>query len=366
MESCDVVPATQLAIGPGRPGRAGLLEPAVAAPVMARSTLRATLSSLSGPFRALRVWREGAALAPALLALGALGGTLALFAVLASVEGSWRGWDPAACLRLPRGCFCERPLEGSLVKQPANTFSNLAFSLTGCVVLLEAGAQHERLREQRREQRRARASEEEALALAFTVVFGLANLALGLGSGLFHASLALPFEVFDNVAMYMIVGAPLLYAAAELRLARRAARRAAPPTRHAARFVAQYVLLVALCALPSALAPDSRLRHAVFPALLAATLFAELAARSAVPRRAVLADARALVGAALSFSISFFLWTLDRQGVVCDPDDHVVQLHSAWHLGTALASLQLLLYYHPLLFGRPKGPAPQGAPWIII
>ncbi len=84
---CDIVPATQLATGPGWAGRVCASE----------SALSTTLSFLSGPFRALRVWREGAALAPALLALGTLCGTLALFTVLASVEGSWRGWDPAAC-----------------------------------------------------------------------------------------------------------------------------------------------------------------------------------------------------------------------------------------------------------------------------
>ncbi len=333
---------------------------------MSRSAGSALVGLFTEPFGALRVWREGAALAPVLLALGVLGGTLALFAVLSSVEGSWTGWAPAACLGLQHKCFCERPLERSLVKQPANTFSNLAFSLTGCVALLEAGSQHERLREQRRQQGRAGASEHEVLALAFVAVFGLANLALGFGSGLFHASLALPFEVFDNLAMYMIVGAPLLYAVAELRLARHAQRHAAPPARQAARFVAQYVLLVALCALPSAVAPHSWLRHAVFPALIASTLAAELAARSAVPSRAVLADSRALLGAALSFALSFLLWTLDRQHVVCFPDNHVMQLHSVWHLGTALASLQLLLYYHPLLFGRAKGPPRKDVPWIII
>jgi hypothetical protein len=39
----------------------------------------------------------------------------------------------------------------------------------------------------------------------------------------------------------------------------------------------------------------------------------------------------------LTFAIAFGVWILDITRVVCDPDNHIFNLHSVWHVLTSLS-----------------------------
>eukprot|EP01079_Euglenida_sp_SAG-EU17-18_P003708 gene3708-689_t len=150
------------------------------------------------------------------VAAGALGACVLVLLtgslmLLSSVRGDWDGWQPATCLDGPRGCFCEHPRANTLIRQPANTFSNLAFAVVGVAILLECA-----LQELRRHwsPRPAGQNALGALGSTFACVFAISQVALGAGSAFFHASLTFPGQWVDNVGMYLVVTAPALYARA--------------------------------------------------------------------------------------------------------------------------------------------------------
>src|SRR5262245_16635207 len=123
-----------------------------------------------------------------------LAGPLAIFllivllvSALGRVPYSWDGWRPATCMpagamdasRRPAGCFCEA-VSSVLVRQPANTYSNLGYMLVGLLVLggwrpgsfTDSGVPG-RLLSRR----------------IYLPIYGLAVFAIGAGSLFYHASL---------------------------------------------------------------------------------------------------------------------------------------------------------------------------------
>ena len=57
---------------------------------------------------------------------------LLLVSPLGFISYSWTGWRPATCM--PAGCFGETS-GAALVRQPANTYSNLGYMLVGLLIL---------------------------------------------------------------------------------------------------------------------------------------------------------------------------------------------------------------------------------------
>ncbi|HEX3774439.1 MAG TPA: ceramidase domain-containing protein [Polyangiaceae bacterium] len=107
---------------------------------------------------------------------------------------------PSACLTR-FVCYCEVPRSG-LARQPANTWSNIAFFPVAVWVALDAAK---------------RALEHGALALRFGLVFALAASVQGLSSMYFHGSLTTWGAISDAVSMFIVPG--LLIAVNLLRLA---------------------------------------------------------------------------------------------------------------------------------------------------
>ncbi|MBI2423643.1 MAG: ceramidase domain-containing protein [Candidatus Hydrogenedentes bacterium] len=104
----------------------------------------------------------------------------------------WEGWRESGELRNP--AYCETVHLESIFRTRANTWSNLAYVLAGLYVC--ALAFHDR--------RRAMAQDAGYLLRhpVFSALFGLACVYLGLGSGLFHASLTRWGQQLDVAAMY--------------------------------------------------------------------------------------------------------------------------------------------------------------------
>lgn len=219
--------------------------------------------------------------------------------------GPWENWRPATCL--PDDCFCEALHEG-LVRQPANTWSSLAFLL----VALWAAA-----RLFRRKGPRA-ASLPPAEAALF-----VGSLALvGLGSAFYHASLTFPGQVLDVSGMYLVATFILLH--------RLGPRFGASPLSSVAGFVlANAALMAAQVTAPS-------LRRIVFGVLLVAALIVEWRS-SRAGRRWLAAGAGVMV-------LAFAIWIVDRQRLACEPAS-LIQGHALWHLLGALASACLYRGY---------------------
>lgn len=211
---------------------------------------------------------------------------------------------------MPDSCFCEA-VRDAIVRQPANTWSNLGFCLAGAVMAVELV--------RRRDGRGVRPVE--------AAVFALAVFLVGVTSGFYHASLTFIGQTMDVQSMYLLA---LLAFAVNVD-----ALRPGAPRRFGVLYVGLNVALgVLLIAVPV-------LRRYAFGLALGAIVVTEVMLRRRGLRDWPLA---ALFGAAAVQGVAFFIWAMDTTHTWCAPHS-LVQGHAAWHLLGAVASYLLWRYY---------------------
>ena len=211
--------------------------------------------------------------------------------------------DGATCLATR--CFCElvRP-EG--VAQPANAWSSLGFGVAGVAAILAVAPAARRER-------------------TLVVLLGVALVAVGAGSFLFHATLTLWGQFLDVLPMYA-VGCVLL-AGAVVRLGWVSARTA----------TVEGLALVVVLGTALWLWPESR--RGLFAAVLLPGIVLELVRARSSP-----SSPRWLyLGLGLLLT-AYVLWVLDQAGVWCDPTS-ALQGHALWHLLGAAAGWCLAKHY---------------------
>ena len=247
---------------------------------------------------------------PTILAV-LLTGLLALgfIAVLSALGPDWAAYAPASCTATR--CFCEMPRTGTLLLQPANTWSSFGYVLIGCLMLVQP---YER-------------DSGSALSALSARTLGVTSIIVGVGSGLLHGTLTLWGQFFDVLGMYL-VGSFLLISAI-------ARWRRVPDG-------AAVTLYVALCAaLVTALVMLPEVRRWLFAVLLILAVVIELAfARRSRPGARV----ALYLGGLIATAIAFVVWILDQEGVLCAPTS-LIQGHAVWHLLGA-ASLWLTFSYY--------------------
>ncbi|GBG32312.1 Alkaline ceramidase [Hondaea fermentalgiana] len=283
---------------------------------------------------------KGASLPVGVLGASVFVTTAMCFALLALADGSWENWQQATCLQTQ--CFCERPRDG-LLRQPANTWSNLAFSVTGVLALCESI-------EQKLHSRTLKETPLQKLGLNFVALFGMSNILLGFGSGWYHASLTLYGQFIDNAGMYLVCSAPALYALACMRL-HRAGPKASSAVQNAIvhRFLVEFLMVNAGLGWLCLVYPVTR--RYIFFSLVAFAAACEIRARHECgPERAQRAEGRVFFAGLATFLLAFAIWIADIRGWICDPDS-LFQGHAVWHLLCGLASWLIFLYFHRIIFG---------------
>jgi hypothetical protein len=214
---------------------------------------------------------------------------------------------------MPNNCFCE-PLRDSFIRQPINTYSNLAYVLVGLLILANA----------RTDSARANLMSSHR---AFPTVFGIATILIGVGSFFYHASLTFVGQWFDLMGMYLFASFALLYNLARLR-----------PMRGTT-FAVGYVVMNAL--LGYLLIVNPFIRRQVFAGMIWVVLALEaLVLLAERPKM----KTRYLIGALVSLIIAYGIWILDESRAWCDPTS-LLQGHALWHGLTAAAAGLLYLYY---------------------
>jgi hypothetical protein len=243
---------------------------------------------------------------------------IAIFALItlaslapALVNYSWASWQPATCL--PNNCFCE-PLRAGFIRQPINTYSNLAYILVGLLILAST----------RSDPARANLLSSHR---AYPLVFGGATMAIGVGSFFYHASLTFVGQWFDLMGMYLFANFALMYTLARLR-----------PMRGAT-FALGYIVMNAI--LGYLLIVNPEVRRQVFAAMIYGVIALEALVLLAERPRI---KTRYFVGALVSLVVAYGIWLLDESRVWCDPTS-VLQGHALWHFLTAAAVGLLYLYY---------------------
>ncbi len=280
---------------------------------------------------------------PAWIHASAWGALLLLTVVLVAITQSnpggnvWTGWRESSSLRRP--AYAERVYVNEVVRTRSNTWSNLAYVLLGFYVL--AIGWHDL--------RRSPPSGAGYLAQtpAFSFTFGLASCYLGLGSGLFHASLTRFGQQLDVAAMY----APLLTLIAlnvglwvpRLNFGR---RRFNLPT---------WPILIALVVIVSSLLflyKWSMSSKNVLSVLIATVAFFALLNRF---RSSLKLDPRWLAWSGATLTAAVICRELDLAGRFSGPDA-ILQGHALWHVLTSLSLGCTYLYHRSNVVTAPGSP----------
>jgi hypothetical protein len=265
-----------------------------------------------------RGWRLPPA---ACLAIPAALGIAALAVLAGLAAGGWPG-EPGRHGMV----FCERSRAG-LVRQPMNTWSNLAFVAVG--LWIGARAWRERAAGPPRDPRNPMLS--NAL---FPTLYASVAVLLGPASMALHATTTEWGGKLDVFCMYLWVAFVVAYAllrAADL----------SPPA-----FLATWAALVAVLGsvwLGDLLPAWGSAGSALFGVLLA--VYAGLEAWISRVRRELRADRRLLVAAAAIFLVAFAIWVPSRTGgPLCAPDS-LLQGHAIWHVLNAASVGALYAFY---------------------
>ncbi len=245
------------------------------------------------------------AIALALAGLSALG----IVGLLTVLGPDWSVYAPATCTATR--CFCETPRIGSLVLQPADSWSSYGYVFAGFLMIVLANG-------------RGWSSAMPPLAAS---AFGITAIAVGLGSVLLHATLTLWGQFFDVLGMYL-VGSFMLTSGLSRWLK-------IPDGR-------AILLYVVMCAaLVTVLIVEPEVRRWLFAVLLITAIIVELA--FARPRRPGVMLRFYLLGI-LAKAVAFTIWNLDQHLIVCSADS-LLQGHAAWHLLGATSIFLTFSYY---------------------
>lgn len=211
---------------------------------------------------------------------------------------------PATCVET--GCFCEA-VSGGIPTQIGASWSSLAFVLLGVWVILNRGAQATR--------------ERTLLPLA-----GIAMIAIGASSFVYHATLTFVGQWLDVFSMYLL---GLLLGLGALWRAGRLSGRAA---------IWMFVVLAIVLGVAQFVYPDAR--RILFALVLLPGVILELtpyiAGRGPGSRRWILA-------ALATFVLAYVIWVLD-QSALCDPNSWL-HGHSVWHVLGAVAALLVTVHW---------------------
>lgn len=233
----------------------------------------------------------------------------AIWALLSLLGPDWAVFAPATCTATR--CFCELPRTGSLVLQPANSWSSYGYAFAGfLMIMLSQGPTW-----------KSRFRAEAATWFGVTAIF------VGLGSVLLHATLTLWGQFFDVMGMYLTGGFMLVSALSRWRRW--------PPRLS----VAVYLVLVGGLILLLYQVPD--VRRWLFAVVLILAIVIEFG--FARPRRKGVRVSYYFAGIATK-AVAFTIWNLDQHGTLCAPES-LFQGHAIWHLLSATSLWLTFCYY---------------------
>ena len=255
------------------------------------------------------------------LAITAAVATVSTIALVLAVQRGWLGPD------VGRGSgFCEWSFRAlvdpasRVVRQPANTFSNLGFVLAGLAIAWRAG---------RRERLGPTLAARPGLVIALAVVVAL----LGPASAAMHATQSDLGGQLDMLSMYLIAALVLAYAVTRLRHG------------GTGTFVVTFAVALALSEIADRTGgPIPVLMHTGNLAF-ATVLLVAVGIEIVLARRREGVGLRWGAASLAAFGLAFGIWNLGKSAQPwCDPDS-LLQPHAAWHVLCALAAYALFRGY---------------------
>jgi hypothetical protein len=279
--------------------------------------------------------KKGALLHPFMLFVGA-GMLLILTIELFKNIDLWSNMASAAGNTLH---FCEHNRADSVIKQFANTWSNLAYLLVG-FLLFSIGFKDHIYAE------RHQLNNFIARHPGFTFLLGGAMLYLFAGSFLYHASLTRTFQIMDVGGIYAVVIALLCYNIF----------RAFPSIKMNEKKYRTHYAILGLGILLNILVLVEVYKwniNTVFPVIIIVLLVLNIL--NLRLKNAAKNYSSYISLAAISMAVAATLWILDRTNILCSPTS-LLQGHAFWHILTALAVLMTYLSYRTEIIDESKMP----------
>eukprot|EP01104_Vermistella_antarctica_P019026 TRINITY_DN7267_c0_g1_i1.p1 TRINITY_DN7267_c0_g1~~TRINITY_DN7267_c0_g1_i1.p1 ORF type:complete len:328 (+),score=48.21 TRINITY_DN7267_c0_g1_i1:122-1105(+) len=262
--------------------------------------------------------------------------TFAIYIVVSfeTKDSLWKSWAPATCA--PNNCFCEKARNDTLVKQPANSFTNVVPFLVGVVILTVLPlAGHAGLFTNTRFSM-GRTSNTKSSSLGappctpefavLTGLFGAASIVEGVGSFFYHQSLTLVGQWFDNFGMYLCLTALILYQFQRLNFFS---------------WNLLFPIFVAVMTVFGVLlwfVPGTR---RIDFALLIVSMILVVVVRWHY--QAPIISYRWFFAALITFLVAFVAWELDLNLIWCNPTS-LIQGHAVWHILTAVSMGLIYLF----------------------
>jgi len=224
--------------------------------------------------------------------------------------------------------FCEANRMDEAIRQPSNTWSNLGYLIVGLFALTLA--RHDYKKKDRRD-----SGNFLVMYPFFSVLYGLSCLYLFIGSFMYHASLTLMFQKFDQTGLYSVIGMILILNIYKIN----------PYLYHKGEWRNTHVfakLLVIILNIAFFKWLWKFNINILVPIMLLITVFTSIYYIRKVSRTDYFVN---YVYAA--FFIMFCagsIWMLDREGVACNPRS-ALQGHALWHILTAVSMFFIYLYY---------------------
>lgn len=243
--------------------------------------------------------------------------TAACVATLTWVDLDWSTWAPATCY--PKHCFCEKVHAGA-VRQPMNTWSNLAFVFVGLLIFGVVA------RDEDSETPTAPHNPMNQETL-YAKVLGISIVLIGVTSLFYHASLSFLGQWFDVMSMYLLANFVLIYNLSRLKLLKIRG------------FIIGYIAINALCGYIQYAMPS--VRRYLFGILLVLALISIIQANRRLQTQLY---TRHILRCLAVFAAAFGIWILDIKGILCWPDS-LFQGHAIWHVLCAAAAGFIYLYY---------------------
>lgn len=237
-------------------------------------------------------------------------GICVAFAMLMQLNINWDTWRIATCM--PDRCFCEQIRVDEIIRQPANTWSSMMFTLVGILIGVHAFRQ---------------LGHSQKLSRLFALILSFALVFIGVGSAFYHASMTFWGQFFDVGSMYLLASFMLVYA--WLRLFNLPIHLST-----ILYLLMNSVLLVLLYFFPET-------RRGAFATVLILGIGFEL--YYATVHKPAIKGYWFNYGLLL-FAIAYAIWTLDNNLVLCVADS-LLQGHAVWHIFGAVSSGMLYLYY---------------------
>jgi hypothetical protein len=230
----------------------------------------------------------------------------------------WKMLPPATCM--PNHCFCE-PVVNAWIRQPINTWTNLAFILAAAMTVLVATGD---LFGNSGKQENTNLIRSQWI---YPAIYAYTTALVGTGSMFYHGTMVFYGQVFDILGMYLLSTFMALYNLSRVLKMR------------GATFFGLYGVVNIVLGTISTVWPE--FRRPIFIGILVIILASELLARKMITAQM---SRKMLAAALISLIIGCIAWILDINLAFCMPNSWL-QLHSIWHIGMAAAIWFLYLYY---------------------